>query len=196
VEHRHLLPDEIDLLLDGEAGFGVQPLRAHARSCAHCRAELEDARAVVSALEHLPHASPSPLFASRVMAQVQVFEPWHVTALDAVKRWIPQSRPVRMLAGASALSAATVLTVATLWVLTQIDVVLFALNLGLDRARTTLYTGLGDAVASTLGEPALAALQSGGPVAAIVLVSALVGGAIAASAGLRALAAVARRRRV
>ena len=47
MEHRHLLPEEIDLLLDGEVGFGVQPLRAHVRGCDLCRRELEDARALV-----------------------------------------------------------------------------------------------------------------------------------------------------
>ena len=34
MNHRHLLPDEIDLLLDDEVGFGVAPLKAHVRDCA------------------------------------------------------------------------------------------------------------------------------------------------------------------
>ena len=29
MQHRHLLPNEIDLLVDGDTGFGVQPLREH-----------------------------------------------------------------------------------------------------------------------------------------------------------------------
>ena len=86
---RHLLPEEIDLLLDGEVGFGTAPLKAHARSCAECRAELEDARAVVRELEHLPHLSPSPLFTERIMAHVQVFVPWHVALLDTARQWMP-----------------------------------------------------------------------------------------------------------
>ena len=44
MNHRHLLPDEIDLLLDDEVGFGVNPLRSHVRDCADCRAKVEDAR--------------------------------------------------------------------------------------------------------------------------------------------------------
>ena len=97
MEHRHLLPDEIDQLLDGEAGFGVAPLQAHVESCAACRAELAEARQVVSALERLPHLATSPLFADRVMSQVQVFEPWHVAALDSVKQWVPASRSARLV---------------------------------------------------------------------------------------------------
>ena len=38
LHHRHLRPDEIDLLLDGEDGFGVAPLRAHVESCSSCQA--------------------------------------------------------------------------------------------------------------------------------------------------------------
>ena len=97
MEHRHLLPDEIDQLLDGEAGFGVAPLLAHVENCPTCRADLAEARQVVSALERMPHFAPSPLFRDRVMTQVQVFEPWHVSALDTAKRWLPASRPARFI---------------------------------------------------------------------------------------------------
>src|SRR5439155_16090725 len=38
VNHRHLLPEEIDLLLDGELGFAVSPFKAHVRDCAEVRA--------------------------------------------------------------------------------------------------------------------------------------------------------------
>ena len=44
VTHRHLLPDEIDLLVDDEVGFGMAPLREHAESCPECRRAVEDAR--------------------------------------------------------------------------------------------------------------------------------------------------------
>ncbi|HMI58475.1 MAG TPA: hypothetical protein VK511_10530, partial [Gemmatimonadaceae bacterium] len=92
---RHLLPEEIDLLLDGEVGFGTPPLKAHVRSCTVCSKELEGARALVRQLEHLPHIAPSPLFASRVMSRVQLFVPWHVALLDSVRGLIPQSRALR-----------------------------------------------------------------------------------------------------
>ena len=76
---RHLLPEEFDLLVDAEAGldtgFGVAELRAHVRGCGDCAAELDAARAVAAELDALPHFVPSPVFADRVMQEVQVFEP-------------------------------------------------------------------------------------------------------------------------
>src|SRR4249920_1763813 len=110
MNHRHLLPDEIDLLLDDEMGFGVAPLKTHIRDCADCRAKLDEAQLIVDALEDLPHFAPSHAFADRVMSQVPVFVPWHVAARDTVVRWLPQSRPARVAVGALATSAASVLT--------------------------------------------------------------------------------------
>ncbi|WP_434478239.1 hypothetical protein [Gemmatimonas sp.] len=99
---RHLRPDEIELLLDGEEGFGVAPLRAHARSCMECQAELESARELMFALDTLPDFAPSPAFADRVMSQVQVFEPWHVAATRAVEQFVPATRSARLAAGLGA----------------------------------------------------------------------------------------------
>jgi hypothetical protein len=44
----------------------------HLRSCAHCTAELEEARAVIAALEALPALSPAAGFGDAVMARVQI----------------------------------------------------------------------------------------------------------------------------
>ncbi|MEX2325195.1 MAG: hypothetical protein WD553_00260, partial [Gemmatimonadaceae bacterium] len=66
--NRHLLPDEFDLLVDEEIGFGVPELQAHVRECDQCRLELESARTVMSRIESLSHLAPSPLFAEKVMA--------------------------------------------------------------------------------------------------------------------------------
>ena len=110
--NRHLLPEEIDLLVDGEAGFGVAPLRAHVRDCAECAFELEAARALATELDLLPHHAPAPRFADRVMAQVPVFEPWHVALGDAVRRLVPQSTPARILAAAGGLTFAVTLVAA------------------------------------------------------------------------------------
>jgi hypothetical protein len=159
---RHLLPDEIDLLLDGEVGFGTTPLKAHVRSCAHCRAELEEARTLVRALEHLPHFAPSPVFARSVMARVQVFVPWHVTLLDTVRGWLPTSRPAQALVGTGLATVAAVMTLATLWLLSNLDAAIFAGNLALGRLRGAVLGGLGDLVAGLLGDPARSALDAGG----------------------------------
>lgn len=148
---RHLLPHEYDLLLDGETGFGVAPLRAHVRDCPDCAAELEEARAVLAELDRLPHLAPAPLFVDRVMTQVQPFEPWHVALGDAVRRLVPQSRPARALAAAGALSLASLLTVATLWLATRIDLLALVAGLRAERMRATLAAAARDAVGGLLG---------------------------------------------
>src|SRR5262249_61551308 len=107
---RALRRDDTDQLWDGETGSGVPPLQAHLRECDECRAAYEEERQVVEALEHLPRLAPSPEFASRVMSQVQIYEPWHVAARDTVLGWIrplaPRSQPVRPALGGAALSPA------------------------------------------------------------------------------------------
>jgi hypothetical protein len=194
VTERHLLPDEIDLLLDGEAGFGVAPLKAHVRRCEHCRLELETARAVVAELEHLPHLGPSPLFTDRVLQQVQVFEPWHVAALDNVRRLVPQSRPARLLAATGALSFAAMLTVATLWIAARIDILVLLTGAAGDRTRQAIGTAAGDAFRGLLGGSPESLLGSGG-IGALAVLSAFLISLVAAAAGLRLAAAASRRRR-
>ena len=195
MEHRHLLPDEIDLLLDNEEGFGVQPLRAHVRGCVECRAELEDARAIVAELEHLPHLAPSPLFADRVMANVQVFEPWHVAALDSARRWIPQSRPARVIGGAFAAGLAFVMTVASVWLIGHANTVVFFSDLAVERTRSRFFAAVAEALAGALGQPALDAVRANGTTGIAVALTALVAAIAAAAAGLRVMAVTSRRRR-
>ncbi|MGH7718654.1 MAG: hypothetical protein ACREON_07410 [Gemmatimonadaceae bacterium] len=191
---RHLLPDEIDQLLDGEVGFGTAPLKSHVRRCAECRAELDEARTLVRALEHLPYLGPSPLFTQRVMSQVQVFVPWHVALLDAVRGWLPRSRPAKVAVGTALGSLAVVLTVASLWLITQLDTALFALTLGLGRVRAAMGSALAEALAGVVGEPGLIALRASGPWGLMVVAAALLLLTAAAAGALRALATGARQR--
>lgn len=194
MEHRHLLTDEIDQLLDGEAGFGVAPLQAHVETCAKCRAELAEARQVVSALERLPHLAPSPLFAERVMSQVQVFEPWHVTAVDTARRWLPASRSARAVAVAATSVFALVISVAAVWMAVRLDAFLFFFDLAGQRARAAVFGAVGDAIGDAFGAAAVDALRTGGT-AAMVGVTAFLLFIVLAAFGLRALVATARRRR-
>ena len=195
MNHRHLLPHEFDLLIDGEVGFGLTPLRSHARECRECAAQLEQARALTDALDALPTFAPSPLFANRVMAQVQVFVPWHVAALDTVRGSIPKSRPARVLAGAMAGSVALVLSVATLWMLARLDLVVFFSGIAVAQVRSTLTQGLGAALARTFGPAGAQLVSANGPAALAMLALALVLMATIAALGLRAIATASARRR-
>jgi hypothetical protein len=195
MNHRHLLPDEIDLLLDDEVGFGVAPLKAHVRDCVECRARVDEARFVVDALEDLPHFAPSHTFADRVMAQVPVFVPWHVTLRDTVLRWLPQSRPARIAVGALAASAASVLTVAILWIMTQTDVVSVASGAAGDEVRGLVFEAGRQVLSTVFGEQAFAIIQRTGSVGVGAALLGLVAAAAGSVAGLRALAAASSRHR-
>jgi hypothetical protein len=195
MNHRHLLPDEIDLLLDDEVGFGVQPLKAHIRDCADCRAQVEEARTVVDSLEDLPHFAPSHTFADRVMAQVPVFVPWHVAARDTVVRWLPQSRPARLAVAAMATSAASVLTVAILWIATQADVVALASGVAGGGVERVLWNAGRSILTTVFGDQMFAIIQSTGTVGIAAALLGMLAAAAGSAAGLRALAAASSRRR-
>jgi hypothetical protein len=193
MNHRHLLPNEIDLLVDGEAGFGVAPLRAHIDECSECRALVEDARIVVDALEALPHFAPDSRLADRVMSQVPVFVPAHVAARDSVSRWLPQAGPARVAAAAIFTSAAGVLTLGLIWLATQGDAAVFMTELLGDRLRGVVVGAARDLAVSLLGESALAALQATGAIGVSLLLAGFILTAFGTVAGIRRLAAAGRR---
>jgi len=193
MNHRHLLPNEIDLLVDGEAGFGVAPLRAHILECADCRTRLDDARVVVDALESLPHFAPDARLADRIMAQVPVFVPAHVAARDSVQRWLPTSSTARVAAVALGTTVAGALTVAMLWLATRGDAVLFVSGLLGDRVRTAVAGAVRDLAVALLGEAALTTLQATGAIGTSLLLLGFLLTALGTVAGIRRLATAGRR---
>lgn len=195
MNHRHLLPDEIDLLVDDEVGFGVTPLKAHIRDCTACLAQVDEARRVLRALEEVPHFSPSHTFADRVMSQVPVFVPWHVTARDTAAHWLPQARSARLAVAALATSAASVLTVAILWIATQTDVVVLATSAAGDQVQNLVYNAGRDVLATVFGDQMFAIIQRTGMVGIAASLLGLAAAAGASIAGLRVLAGVSSRRR-
>lgn len=195
MNHRHLLPDEIDLLLDDEVGFGVAPLKTHLRDCAECRARVDEARFVVDALEDLPHFAPSHTFADRVMIQVPVFVPWHVTARDTAMRWLPRSQTARVAVGALAASAASIITLAILWIATQTDVVTVASGAAGDEVRGLVFEAGRQVLTTVFGDQMFAIIQRTGTLGVGAALLGLVAAAAGSIAGLRALAAASSRHR-
>jgi hypothetical protein len=194
VNHRHLLPNEIDLLVDGEAGFGVAPLRAHVAECDDCRARLEDARVVVDALEALPHFAPDSRLADRVMAQVPVFVPAHVAARDSVAQWMPRSAPARVAAAVVATSVAGLLTLAMVWLASRGNAVMFVTGLFTDRLQRLVLGTVRDVALTLLGESAVAAIQASGTLGVTLLVLGFLGTAVGTVLALRRVATAASRR--
>lgn len=193
MEHRHLLPSEIDLLLDGEEGFGTSPLKAHVRKCPTCQAELEDARATVAAIEHLPHLSPSPQFADRVLSRVNIFVPWHVAALDTVRGLVPRSRGGRVVFGLATGSIAAVMSVIVLWIALRFDAAFFALGLLGERIRVGMLDAVGSVLAGAFGESAYTLVRSTGLFGVSVLLLLLVVAMLLAATALRSIAVQRRR---
>jgi hypothetical protein len=193
VDHRHLTPQEFELLVDGEEGFGMAPLVAHVGECVTCRTELEAHQRFVNSLEKLPHFTPSPLFAYRVMKQVQVFEPWHVAARNSVQRFVPRSRPARVIAAGVAGVVATTLTAGTVWIAGRLDAVAFLTGMALERMRGAGSQAVDGLVTAALGQAAPPVSGDAG----IALAATGFLAAVAVSAfGLRAIAAASRRRRM
>jgi hypothetical protein len=186
MHHRHLLPNEIDLLVDGDAGFGVAPLRAHIDSCADCRAQVDLVRGVAQKLDALPHFTPRLGFADRVLHDVQIIEPWYVALVESATRAIPQSMPMRVIALAGAGVAATVISGAALWLAFRADLAAWSYGVAIERGREGFA-----AAASELAAAALSAAGTG--IATLGLATAvLTATAVGAIFGFRRLAAVAR----
>lgn len=193
MNHRHLLPNEIDLLVDGEVGFGVAPLLAHLKECADCHREVEEARDIAMMLEELPRFAPSYGLADRVMAQVPVFIPWHVAARDTIRGWIPESRPLRMLALAGGAAFASIFTIAALWLVAQGSLVSFASAAAGDQLRTAVGVGARELLGGLFGEQVFTALAQSGMVGLGLMGGGFVAAALIALLGLRAVAAAGRR---
>lgn len=191
--NRPLRPDEIELLLDGEDGFGMAELRARLRRSPEAQAELRQAREVVDALEALPHFTPSPLFADRVMAQVQVFEPWHVAALDYARRFVPQSRPARVMAGALATASAAVFVGGGFWLLERADIAVLMTQLGFEQFRTSVLSAGADVSQQLVGTRGLALLRDAAPGTLAVIGGSFVGAVGLGIAALRRLSTAAHR---
>ena len=189
MNHRHLLPNELDLLVDGEAGFGVALLREHIDECAECRMRFDAVRIVVDELESLPHFAPDSRLADRVMSQVPVFVPAHVAARNSVARWLPRSGTARIAAAAVCTSAAGLLTLTMVWLATQGEAAMFITGLLGDRMRGAVLGAARDLTAALLGESALATLQTTGAIGVSLLIGGFVLTAFGTIASIRRLAA-------
>lgn len=192
--HRHLLPNEIDLLLDEESGFGVQPLREHVRECADCRVRLSEAREVVTALAEIPLFAPRVGMADRVMAQVPVFVPWHVAARDAVTQWMPTSPTARALAATLVAIVGSLVTGLTLWIATRGEMLAMFTGLLGERARSTASDAAADVVVALFGPQVVDAVQQVGPIGIALAAGGFLVASLATVLGLRLIATSSRAR--
>ena len=194
MQHRHLLPNEIDLLVDHESGFGVQPLREHVRDCPDCRARLTVAERVVGSLAEVPLFAPRVGMADRIMSQVPVFVPWHVAARDAVVQWVPTTRPARVLAAVLVAVVGSVVTGLTLWIATRGETLSVVTGLVGEEARSAATNAAGDVVVALFGPQVISAVQQVGPLGIAFAAGGFVVASVATVLGLRLIAASSRAR--
>jgi hypothetical protein len=188
VHHRHLLPNEFDLLLDEETGFGVQPLKEHVRACPDCRLRLHEAQEVASALSALPKLAPRIGLADRVMAQVPVFVPWHVAARDSVVRWVPTGPLARAAAALIIAVVGTAVTGLTLWVATRGGMVSALTGVAGEGVRGTVTNAFGELIVALLGPQVFQAVQTVGPIGFALALGGFVVSSVGTVLGLRRLA--------
>ena len=194
MNHRHLLPNEIDLLLDEESGFGVQPLREHVRGCPDCRARLDTAKRVASVLSEIPLIAPRYGMADRVMAQVPVFVPWHVAARDSVVQWMPTGSAGRLAAAALVGVGGTLVSGLTLWVATRGDLVSMITGLAGEGAQRAATDAAGDLIVAVLGPQVVALVQQLGSLGVALAMGGFVIASLATVFGLKRVAASSRAR--
>lgn len=194
MQHRHLLPNEIDLLVDGETGFGVQPLREHVAACADCRARLAEAQEVVSALSAVPLLSPRMGLADRVMSQVPVFVPWHVAARDTIREWMPATPVARVLAATLVAVVGTLVSGLTIWIATRDDILATLTAAVGEQARSSFADALGNVVVALFGPQVVGAVQQLGPMGIALAGGGFLVASLATVLGLRLIATSSRAR--
>lgn len=64
-------------------------LESHLVSCIRCQSEVDELRALFAALGALPRLAPTPGFADRIMAGVQIRQPWTLRVAAWLRRWVP-----------------------------------------------------------------------------------------------------------
>ncbi len=94
-------------------------LESHLVGCPRCQSEVDDWRALFTALASLPHLAPAPGFASRVMAHVRIPRPWHEQAGALVRRLVPRTTPGWAFAVAILAIPALLATSLAFWLLSR-----------------------------------------------------------------------------
>ena len=194
MQHRHLLPNEIDLLVDGETGFGVQPLREHVAACPDCRARLAEAQDVVSTLSAVPLLSPRMGLADRVMSQVPVFVPWHVAARDTLREWMPASPAARVLAATLVAVVGTLISGLTIFIAMRDDILATLTAAVGEQARSSFADALGNVVVALFGPQVVGAVQQLGPMGIALAGGGFLLASLATVLGLRLIATSSRAR--
>jgi hypothetical protein len=133
--------------------------------------QFDDFDRELDALLQLPRFSPSPGFSESVMARVNVFAPKAVakpvyaparlTPLEALTKWIPQSRPARYAAATVAGSLSLAVSAVTVIGLAKLDLVTFVGSIAIDRMKVGLSVWTASLAHGLFGDTAMNYLTTG-----------------------------------
>lgn len=154
----HVQKTQLEALLDGEDSPSVAAAREHISSCANCAELLHSEIELLQLLEGLPQPAPSVHFSDRVMSQVSIFEPVHITLLDTVRRMIPARGRARLAFGSVVGASGIGFSVLVLWATTHAESVAFVFGLGLEALRSESLRTLQYFSAVVVGQPTAQAL--------------------------------------
>ncbi len=181
----HLSPDALDAWLEGRLPEREQE---HLASCPLCQEVARLEGEVVRRLAALPMLAPSAGFSDRVMAQVQLPDPFRVRAATRTLRSL-RTRP-RLAALAASLLVGVVASVA--WTLTNRPVLDAIGQWFLAQGADLLWTTLRQGASSVIAQPWYATLRDlvGSPARASVALGALAGSWLVGLLALRRLTAL------
>jgi hypothetical protein len=128
------------------------------------------------------------------MCNVQVIEPWHVAARTTVQRFVPESRPLRVLAGVGAGLASTAISASAVWLAFTVDLGFDSASFVTARARDMLVRATGATLEAVVGSGAADAVRANGSMAMAAGAVAIVAAVGASAFGFRALATASRQR--
>jgi anti-sigma factor RsiW len=86
----HPAPGEVEAYAAGTLGDADRAvLESHLLGCEQCAGEVEEWRALFSGLASLPYLEPTPGFVDRVMANIEIRQPWPLRVAALLRRLIP-----------------------------------------------------------------------------------------------------------
>lgn len=90
IDMLHPAPDQLEAYVEGSLGAADRAvLESHLTTCARCASEVEEWRAIFAALSSLPRLEPTPGFADRVMAGVQIRLSWMDRVVALLRKLVP-----------------------------------------------------------------------------------------------------------
>jgi hypothetical protein len=146
----HLSPDDIDAWL---AGLLAPAGQRHLDECPVCHAFAHAERELVDQIVALPLLTPRADFADRVMASVQIPDPFAIRSLAATRRRLFATRKSVAIAATLAIAVLGSMAGSAMWTLAHQDTLVAAGNWLLGETGRMAWVGLRGAALNLIEQP-------------------------------------------